>query len=69
MKNSANVGSPSQVPTPAKLWEVWKTSHRDFKTVIDGVRHVLVLREGGTQLVRLGDLTSEEVERKLRPRS
>lgn len=52
--------------TPEKLWLIWKHTHRDYKSVIDGVRHVLVLRQGlGTCLVRLSDLTAAEIEDKL----
>lgn len=44
---------------------IWKHTHRDFRSVIGGVRYVLVLREGGTHLVPLGDLNDAECALKL----
>jgi hypothetical protein len=50
-----------------KLALIWKHTHRDYKGKIDGVKYVLVLREGGTCSVALTDLTDAEVIR-LMPR-
>ena len=51
-------------PNP-KLRAIWKATHADYKGIIDGVRCVLVLREGGTCSVSLSSLTNEEIESKL----
>jgi len=47
-----------------KLAAVWRTTHRDYKGTIDGVRSIMVLR-GGTTLVALDDLTDAEIESRL----
>jgi hypothetical protein len=44
-----------------KLMAVWKHKHRDYKGRIDGVRYVLVYRNG-TMSVPLTDLTDAEIE-------
>jgi hypothetical protein len=52
-----------------KLAVIWRSTHADFKGRIDGERHILVLREGGTHSVPLTDLTDEEIEYKLPKRA
>jgi hypothetical protein len=47
-----------------KLALIWKRTHRDFKGRMDGVRTIMVYRNG-TCLVALDDLTDEEIESKL----
>lgn len=44
---------------------IYRGTHRDHRTKIDGIRHILVLRKGGTTLVPLGLLTDEEIEARL----
>jgi len=44
-----------------KLAAVWKHKHRDYKGRIDGVRYVMVYRNG-TMSVPLTDLTDAEIE-------
>lgn len=48
-----------------QLNAIWRTTHRDYKGFHAGVRSILVLREGGTQLVALADLTDDEITRLL----
>lgn len=48
-----------------KLAAIWRTTHRDYKGAIDGVRYILVLRNGGTQSVALSDLTEAEIASRL----
>lgn len=45
-----------------KLRAIWKNKHRDFKGTMDGVKTILVYRNG-TTLVPLDDLTDAEIER------
>lgn len=45
-----------------KLATIWRRKHRDYKGKIDGVKYVLVLRQGGTCSVPLDSLTDEEIE-------
>jgi hypothetical protein len=40
---------------------IWKHTHRDFKGKIDGVRYILVFRNG-TQSVALENLTDAEFD-------
>jgi hypothetical protein len=44
---------------------IWRHKHRDFKSVIEGKKFVMVCR-GGTCLVELEDLTDEEINDDLR---
>ncbi|MBT1509434.1 hypothetical protein KIP88_02870 [Bradyrhizobium sp. SRL28] len=44
-----------------KLAAVWKYKHRDYKGRINGVRYVMVYRNG-TMSVPLADLTDAEIE-------
>jgi hypothetical protein len=43
-----------------KLEAIWRSTHADFKGRIDGTRTILVYRNG-TCLVRLADLTDDEI--------
>ena len=47
-----------------KLKLVWKNTHNDFRGKIDGVKTILVYRNG-TTLVALNDLTDKEINDKL----
>ena len=47
-----------------KLDLVWKHTHRDFKGTIDGVRTIMVFRNGSV-LVCLEDLTEQEIADRL----
>ena len=44
-----------------KLMAVWKNKHRDFKGRINGVRYIMIYRNG-TMSVPLTDLTDAEIE-------
>lgn len=44
---------------------IWRYTHKDYRGMIDGERTILTLRQGGTTLVCLKDLTDEEIARKL----
>jgi len=46
-----------------KLKAIWRKTHRDFKGEIDGVKTVMVFRQGGSTLVSLEGLTDAEIER------
>jgi len=48
-----------------KLRAVWQGTHRDYKGTINGQRHILVLRKGGTASVPLTDLTDDEINSRL----
>ncbi|WP_161906079.1 hypothetical protein [Paracoccus sp. MKU1] len=48
-----------------KLNTIYRKMPRDFKGKIDGERTVMILRDGGTRLVYLRDLTDNEIERLL----
>lgn len=52
--------------TNPELRLIWKHTHPDFKGIMNGVRTILTLRQGGTTLVRLDDLTDEEKADKLK---
>lgn len=45
---------------------IWKHTHRDYRGTMNGVRTILTLRQGGTTLVRLDDLTDDEKADKLK---
>lgn len=47
-----------------KLRLIWRSTHRDFKGTIDGMKTILVYRNG-TCLVALDDLTDEEIAKLL----
>jgi len=47
----------------AKLAKIYRFTHRDYKGKINGVKTILVLRNGGTTLVALDSLTDAEIER------
>lgn len=57
--------NPNDLSTEQKFKLVWKHTHRDYKGTLDGTRAILVLREGGTQLVPLVCLTETELAREL----
>lgn len=48
-----------------KLNAIWRVTHRNYKGFHAGVRTIMVLREGGTHLVALADLTEDEITRLL----
>jgi hypothetical protein len=48
-----------------KLKLIYRHTHRDYKGVVGGIGAILVLREGGTQLVGMMSLTDAEIEEKL----
>lgn len=47
-----------------KLNAIYRATHKDYKGKVDGVRTIMIYREG-TCLVRLDDLTDQEIERLL----
>ena len=47
-----------------KLKLVWKHTHRDYKGKLNGERTIMVYRQG-TCLVRLADLTDDEIEERI----
>lgn len=49
-----------------KLDAVWRNTHRDYKGTIDGVRMVMILRDGATVLAALDNLTDAEIEVRLK---
>lgn len=46
-----------------KLNWIWRKTPAEYKSTKGGYRSLLVLREGGTWLVPLSDLTGLEIER------
>jgi hypothetical protein len=48
-----------------KLAVIWGKTHRDFRSKLNGKKSILVLREGGTTLVPLEDLTDTEIAQKM----
>lgn len=57
---------PSEtMPRNQQLNMVYQRTHSDFKGRIDGVRTIMVLRQGGSTLVRLDDLTEAEIDDRL----
>lgn len=46
-----------------KLNLIWRNTPTEYKSTKSGYRSLLVLREGGTWLVPLSDLTVAEIER------
>lgn len=49
----------------ADLRAIWARTHRDFKGSFAGERTIMIMRNGGTTLVRLHDLTDDEIARLL----
>lgn len=47
-----------------KLKLVWKNTHKDFRGTYDGVKSIMVFRNG-TCLVNLSDLTDKEINDRL----
>lgn len=47
------------------LRAIWASTHRDFKGTFAGERTIMIMRNGGTTLVRLHDLTDDEIARHL----
>lgn len=47
-----------------KLKLVWKHTHRDYKGTMNGIKTIMVYRQG-TCLVALSDLTDKEIETRL----
>lgn len=54
-----------QVKRQECLERIWRQTHRDYRSSTNGVRKILVLRQGGTCLVPLECLTDDEIKRKL----
>lgn len=48
----------------ADLKAVWRTTHKDFKGVVGGVKSILIYRNG-TTLCPLDELTAEEIHARL----
>jgi hypothetical protein len=46
-----------------KLNLIWRKTPAEYKSTRGGFRSLLVLREGGTWLVPLSDLTETEIDR------
>lgn len=46
-----------------KLNKIWSSTHKDYKSEKNGKKSVLVMRDGGTTLVPLEDLSDKEVEK------
>lgn len=53
------------MPRNLQLDMVYQRTHSDFKGRMDGVRTIMVLRQGGSTLVRLDDLTEAEIDDRL----
>lgn len=49
----------------AALKAIWAATHRDFKGRFGGGKTIMIMRDGGTRLVRLSDLTDDEIARLL----
>lgn len=47
------------------LRAIWAATHRDFKGSFAGERTIMLMRNGGTTLVRLHDLTDDEIAARL----
>lgn len=50
-----------------KLAAIYKHTHADYKGTLNGKKTIMVLRNGGTCLVALDDLTDDEIKRKMPP--
>lgn len=44
-----------------KLAVIWGKTHRNYRGKVNGQKAILVLRDGGTQLVPLSALTDAEI--------
>lgn len=55
--------SNTKLSKSEKLRAIWKKTHSDYKSVIEGARFILVFRNG-TELVSLEELTEAEIESK-----
>lgn len=47
----------------AALKQIWRKTSKDYRSVFDGVKHVMVNRGGACALVALEKLTDAEIER------
>jgi hypothetical protein len=43
----------------------WTKTHRDYKTIVDGKKSILLLRNGGTTLVPIASLSDSELSQYL----
>ncbi len=57
--------SQSSLIVEKKLNAIWKETHRDYRAHVGHQRCILILRDGGTQLVPLRGLGPDEIERLL----
>lgn len=44
-----------------RLKYVWSRTHKDYRGTTDGVKSVMILRDGGTRIVALDSLTDDEI--------
>ncbi|MBE0561836.1 MAG: hypothetical protein IH622_13620 [Ochrobactrum anthropi] len=44
---------------------IWQNTHKDFKGVYEGVKTIMVCRQGATTLVALDNLTEKEIADRL----
>lgn len=62
--NQAVTDTPTATPTATQLAAVWKKIHADYKLIsADGTKSILILRNNGTTLVPLSELTVDEVSK------
>jgi hypothetical protein len=61
------ISTMDKLDRAAALKVIWSRTHRDFKGTFAGERTIMIMRNGGTTLVRLHDLTDDEIAR-LMPR-
>jgi hypothetical protein len=52
-----------------QLAKVYSNTHRDYKGVFNGVKTIMVCRDGGTCLIALADLTDKEIADRLPKRA
>lgn len=50
----------------ALIKNVWRNTHKDYKGTYNGIRTIMVLRNGTPTLVALSDLTDEEIASRIR---
>ncbi len=48
------------------LKQVWRQTHRDYRGKIDGVKNIMVLRQGGSCLVSVEGLTDAEIKARVK---
>jgi len=48
------------------LKQIWRETHRDFKGKIEGVKMVMLLRQGGSCLAPLDSLTDDEISSRVK---